>query len=367
MNRLLFIALSISISLFGVQRKTSAQTTAQPFVVFVDGSGDCCAKLMQHVEQRVRFELGAEVWHTSYANFRNGSKTAKIGAFDRFLSTDSDIAFSREGVEYINHVLSYNRPLILIGHSFGGDSVLKLLAGIRRQIQLVAVIDPVAWGGRRVGYSVPPSVDVFFNRWQENAPFPFNFTSSGRADCRAVNGCIQDSQNIARRADHSPYMSGGNQKRVMHDELPMDAFLQKELGELVVNSIRTVSPRSYALSGYYRNQSRPEVYFVNQATQTMCHVQNPSQMNVFGGFSYVTVTRDNSFAFATRLNGECAWPDGMYKTQSNAAVYLLHGTNQACWIRSPDGVVRRGGWNQVRVVDDSSQIIAGRTYRDRCD
>lgn len=63
-------------------------------------------------------------------------------------------------------------------------------------------------------------------------------------------------------------------------------------------------------SGYYRISSRQEVYFLNSSSRSFCHVQDPSQMEVFGGFNQVQVVRNNSFMSGARYIGECVSPDG---------------------------------------------------------
>jgi pimeloyl-ACP methyl ester carboxylesterase len=165
-----------------------------------------------------------------------------------------------EGASFINNELDRNRPLIIIGHSYGGDSVLKLLTRIKekdptRRIQFVAVIDPVGTGGFRAvaqESSVPGNVDYFFNRWQENVAFPNDFKRDGTIRCNAKQ-CDQEAQNIARGEDGTPRTTecrwdeitcpgfvapipfvrkgqkGRKQVRVGHQDLPRDPYLQRVL------------------------------------------------------------------------------------------------------------------------------------------
>jgi hypothetical protein len=100
--------------------------------------------------------------------------------------------------------------IILIGHSFGGDSLLKVanrLEGIR-QIDVLATLDPVGFSGFRGNLPNPGSnVKYFFNRWQEILPFPIDFSTSGRLDAGSdlVNRDFQipgqDDQSTRRLAD----------------------------------------------------------------------------------------------------------------------------------------------------------------------
>lgn len=246
-------------SLLGVELwggKAAAQTS-RPYIVLVNGYNNCCA---WGVTERFP-SMNAEIRSVPYSNFSDDSKSN---------ATSNDSAFLQEGADFINNKLDRSRPLILIGHSFGGDSVLKLLPRINRQIQFVAVIDPVRTGGFRVPLTnlrVPSNVEYFYNRWQENMPFPNDFKTSGSISCRAKQ-CDQDSQNIARNADFSAVTTecswaevtcpgfvapnpligrrgrkGKKQVRVSHQDLPRDAFLQTDLGEKIKKQLSMFTPQ----------------------------------------------------------------------------------------------------------------------------
>jgi hypothetical protein len=246
-------------SLLGVELwvgKAAAQTQS-PYIVLVNGYGNCCAWGIID-----RFpSMNAEVRSVPYSNFSQGGKSG---------GTSNDSAFLQEGADFINNQLDPSRPLILIGHSFGGDSVLKLLPRINRKIQFVAVIDPVRTVGFRnplKNIRVPSNVEYFFNRWQENVPFPNDFKTNGSIPCSA-NQCDQDSQNIARNADSSavttecrwdevtcpgfvapiPFVrkgrKGRKQVRVSHQDLPKDAFLQTDLGRKIKKQLAMFTPPS---------------------------------------------------------------------------------------------------------------------------
>lgn len=106
--------------------------------------------------------------------------------------------------------------IMLIGHSYGGDSLLKVVNNLNglRQIDLLATLDPVSRGGVRQTLQNPSSnVDYFFNRWQEIVPFPIDFPMSGRlADPKPGQPWTerdfgiesQDEQSTRRLADGSP-------------------------------------------------------------------------------------------------------------------------------------------------------------------
>lgn len=223
-------------------------------IVFVNGSGDCCAEEMNQVRERV--EPGNTLWTTSYANFRNGSTTTKVPVVN--LSTNADALFIKEATKVINSQPP-DRPIVLIGHSYGGDSILKVLPFITRRVQLVVVIDPVGTGGfRRVATSrvVPPNVDYFINRWQENGLtgqniVPFDSRINGQIRCTATKGCDQAAQNLVRKEDGSEVrVSCGwaevtcrtKAKRIEHNSMPEDAYIQKTVGDRIAEVLAAFRP-----------------------------------------------------------------------------------------------------------------------------
>lgn len=227
--------------IMGRSYSSRMQLSPSPYVVFVNGWLNCCASSMTDLKSQLINQMYAEPRNVPYSNFNDGGSSHGT-------STDED--FLRYGADFINNQLDRNRPLILIGHSFGGDSVLKLLPRINRRIQFVAVIDPVRTGGFRAPLkllTVPSSVDYFYNRWQENLPFPNDFNVNGSIPCNAKK-CDQDSQNIDRNWDYSPKSrpctdlervsfqcpdSGRVSLRVNHQGLPTDGFIQKDIGDKI--------------------------------------------------------------------------------------------------------------------------------------
>lgn len=258
-NSLFACTLAVGHGLFLSDQKAAQAQSTTPYIVLVNGYNNCCAWGITD-----RFpSINAEIRSVPYSNFSDRGSSG---------NTSDDSAFLRDGADFINN-LDRNRPLILIGHSFGGDSVLKLLPRINRRMQFVAVIDPVRTAGFRASLkalNVPSNVDYFFNRWQENVPFPNDFGTSGSIPCNAGT-CDQDSQNIARNADFSPVTmecswsevtcpgfvapnplrrkkedragrKGRKQVRVSHQDLPKDAFIQKDLGNKIQRQIAAFRP-----------------------------------------------------------------------------------------------------------------------------
>jgi pimeloyl-ACP methyl ester carboxylesterase len=255
---ILTTTLAVSQSLFLSSQNQAKAQSSRPYIVLVNGYQNCCA---WGITERFP-SMNAEIRSVPYSNFSNGGTSG---------NTSNDSAFLEKGADFINNQLDKSRPLILIGHSFGGDSVLKLLPRINRKIQFVAVIDPVRTGGLRASLKnlrVPSNVEYFFNRWQENLPFPNDFQTNGSIPCSAKQ-CDQDSQNIARNADFSPLTTecrwdevtcpgfvapnpfigrrgkkGRKQVRVSHQDLPKDAFMQTDLGNKIKRQLVAFRPPS---------------------------------------------------------------------------------------------------------------------------
>jgi pimeloyl-ACP methyl ester carboxylesterase len=187
------MAFSTTLSFFKTETRPAAGQSSRPYIVLVNGYQNCCARgILDRLPQ-----INADIRSVPYSNFSDGGSSG---------NTSDDSAFLRDGANFINNQLDKNRPLILIGHSFGGDSVLKLLPRINRRIQFVAVIDPVSTGGFRATlsrYRVPENVDYFFNRWQTNVVFPNDFPVSGLIASSARKS-DQEEESIARNEDSSP-------------------------------------------------------------------------------------------------------------------------------------------------------------------
>jgi hypothetical protein len=374
-----------------------AQSPSRPYVVLVNGYQDCCVwspsnrgiymgTVLKELEKR-----GAEFRLVPWDSFRDGARQRS--------STSNDAAFLREAASFINNTLDRNRPLILIGHSFGGDSLLSLAPRINRTIQFLGVIDPTAAGGLREPVTrrgVPSNVKYFFNRWQQNAvasgnavPFDSRLVNGSISGCRAGK-CDQQEQSLARREDGSemrvscgslevscpgyqawPGGSNGTKaKRITHNDMPSDAYLQAQMVRAINTVITSSSPSvSSPVSGYFRRNDRPEVYFVNAGTRTACHVQNPSQMEVYGEFGQVKVVQGDGFRAGTTFTGSCLWPDGLYISREKPEVYYLSNNwKSACWVRTSERVNQLGGWGKVRLINGTSKesLTVGRTYSDRC-
>lgn len=168
----------------------------RPLVILVNGKGDCCIQSMTNVIntlQDAHTELYVVPWNSLSKSSENDSDL-------------NDALFKSEVANYINNKLEPNRPVILIGHSFGGDSLLKVAPLIKRRILFLGVLDPVALGGRRdivTQYEVPANVDYFFNRWQRNRPWPIDLIDGKVQNCHALDCSNQGEQSVAKKVDGS--------------------------------------------------------------------------------------------------------------------------------------------------------------------
>lgn len=227
-------------------KKVEAQSSPRPYVVFVNGYQNCCAWGMNSLQDRL-LKMNAEIRYVPYSNFNSDGRSG---------NTSTDVQFLRDGENFINNQLDGSRPLILIGHSFGGDSILKLLPRIKRRVQFVAVIDPVSTGGVRATltrFTVPDNVDYFYNRWQDNEPFPIDYKVNGSIRCNARR-CDQDKQPFVTHADGQVHRENcrwfetckKKNRRASHQELATDPWIQRvisdKIGGIVASSNTGISP-----------------------------------------------------------------------------------------------------------------------------
>jgi pimeloyl-ACP methyl ester carboxylesterase len=323
-------AFAIGTSLFSL-RQAEAQSS-QPYVVFVNGWQNCCSWRMNTLQKRLMEQMNAEIKYVPYSTFRDGDKSN---------STESDSAFLVEGANFINNQLDRNRPLILIGHSFGGDSVLKLLPRINRRIQFVAVLDPVSTGGFRSSLSgVPSNVDYFFNRWQENEPFPTDFVRSGSLQCSARN-CDQQKQpfatdenfNVIRDKCGTFELCKSKNRRIGHQSLPTDAGVQRWLGDRISESLTAFHPPTQPRVGYFDNGST--VFYSNGTSY--CGFVSPKHLEVYRKVNQApSLEQENPSNFGT-YRGACPLPSGYF--DNGATVFFSAGNGTFCGFPNPPALL----------------------------
>jgi Ricin-type beta-trefoil lectin domain len=157
-------------------------------------------------------------------NLRDNLKSNSIAVYDldwndihrRTQQNNFNLA-DAEFLEQMDSVIASipdSRPIILIGHSFGGDSVLKVAQRTSRKIALLGVLDAVRSGGVRTRQNVGENVSYFYNRWTTNpsgfripglsvgAGIPLNAGDSGVLNCSA-SSCDQEEQSFGYNANGS--------------------------------------------------------------------------------------------------------------------------------------------------------------------
>jgi hypothetical protein len=133
------------------------------------------------------------------------------------------------------------------------------------------------------------------------------------------------------------------------------------LGTLVASSSNALSALANWPDGFYKASNNPKVYYLDKDKNFHCHVQNPSQMEIYGGFQQVRVVGNNEFMSGTNFIGKCGFPTGFYRRKSDRKVYGVNAPQGiACWVSSPQMMDAYGGFSRVKVVDDSSDILAQR-------
>ena len=239
----------------------SADAAPRRIAIFVNGNQDCCAWSMEKVQKAFQ-GLNIEQYFTPWNSLEMISGNTS--------ENQSPKVTAGATTNFINHMKRYFSSLqdgtevFLIGHSFGGDSILRFIEEYRRskiKIRFVAVLDSVTTAGYRSHHSVYNNVDYFFNRWQTNAPWPVDIGSSGKVQCRA-NTCDQKEQSISRHPNGSArkteckkyencpgaeiryqginsfYYPGEKQTRLHHSYVPTDPYIEQQIISIVTNLVK---------------------------------------------------------------------------------------------------------------------------------
>jgi len=151
-------------------REVARNTPPTRAVAFlINGYTGCC--IPKSVQTFLKAQPGVVI---NEGNWNDLERKRNPGGFDPREVTTSDEYFIRQMQDTIARIPE-STSIILIGHSFGGDAVLQVAKRVRpRRIAFLGVLDPVGRGGLRenVTWPVPANVDYFFNRWEQNPPFP---------------------------------------------------------------------------------------------------------------------------------------------------------------------------------------------------
>jgi hypothetical protein len=305
----------------------------------------------------------SEIRYVPWDRFENGANQRS--------STSNDAEFLRQATEFINQ-LDPNRPLILIGHSFGGDSLLSLVPRVTRRIQFLGVIDPTAAGGLREPVTrrgVPSNVDYFFNRWQQNAlasanivPFDSRVVNGSISGCRA-GSCDQSEQSLARRQDGSEIRvsceahevscegwrlpgcnfsgcwrgsNGTKAKRLAHNDMPLDEYLQRQMADRISNVLANFRPPTQPRVGYFDNGA---TVFFSSGT-SYCGFTSPNHLQFFRSVnSAQSLGRQDPSSFGT-YTGACPLPSGYF--DNGATVFFSQGNATFCGFSNPQSYDSHG-------------------------
>ncbi|MFK4872932.1 hypothetical protein [Novosphingobium sp. ZW T3_23] len=122
--------------------------------------------------------------------------------------------------------------------------------------------------------------------------------------------------------------------------------------------------RPAGAEGFYREKRDRTVYYQYERNR-YCGVQNEAQMNMLGSFKDVRIV--DRLRLNGRNTGGCSWPNGFYRRDNGAAVYLLEGYGNGqdggriCEIATPQQLRQLGGNKRVKVVPGNSNLEAGRS------
>lgn len=214
--------------------------SGKPVVILVNGwqkdsgSSGCCmasaTKLIDHLIKKDVDFVG--VTYRGLSGKYYSDYVLTYSSFSKKTQTpvDSDAKFLQEGRAYLDR-LSSDRPIIMIGHSFGGDSLLKLSRKTNKKILFLGLLDPVSTGGWRAkgpagpaitGQEVPSNVHYFYNRWNQRKwdgfnEFPHDYDKSGKI--------------ITNKAKNK------NEKSIQlaHSKFPSNPGIQEEIIKIIDN------------------------------------------------------------------------------------------------------------------------------------
>jgi|694.fasta_scaffold71710_3 hypothetical protein len=181
------------------------RTGMGPVVFLVNGFGGCAPCILRTLHDKL-IANGIAVYDFDWNDIYRRTQQ------NNFDLADAQFLQQMEGV--INAV-PQSRSIVLIGHSFGGDSVLKVAQRTSRRIELLGVLDAVELGGLRTRRSVGSNVGYFYNRWTTNPSglripgspagpgIPFNYGMRGEVSCNAGRCDDQNEQSYGYRSDGS--------------------------------------------------------------------------------------------------------------------------------------------------------------------
>lgn len=220
------------------------------FVFLVNGFTGCCVpgdKFRAFLKEK-----GAYVHESNWNEIdQKGNPGVPVADADNFAwkvtpSPPDDETFIKQMKDVIARIdrKAPSMPVILIGHSFGGDAVLQVAKRIGdRKIAFLAVLDGVGKGGLRKNITkpVPENVAYFFSRWQQNSPFagdhmiPFDRLLSGKISSHAgeSNQKKQNTEKTAKCKTKYRDPIKAIPQLLSHGEVPTDSCVQKKMKRIL--------------------------------------------------------------------------------------------------------------------------------------
>lgn len=135
------------------------KASTNPIVFLVNGFGGCDPCIAPYLYDKLKAQ-GIPVYDLDWNDIDRRKQSTNFDLSDANFLQQMDSVISK---------INPSRPIVLIGHSFGGDSVLKVAQRVApRKIAFLGVLDAVELGGIRTGRSVGSNVRYFYNRWTKN-------------------------------------------------------------------------------------------------------------------------------------------------------------------------------------------------------
>lgn len=237
---------------------------------FNDGTADKMTTTINHF-----IKMGAKVIITPWNSFYGISHLKKQhdSTFGSGFQGDYKAGtgrFVKELSQYINS-LPDGTEIYLLGHSFGGHSVLSFINDgkgsnfannrdiPRKPLKLVAIMDAVGYGGIRAasGFHIPDYIEYFYNTWQNNnivhffsigdptSIVPLDFFSSGqimefspgknrRLSLARTYMKHKDGSMVRTKCSLLEFCADGKKGvRTSHSELPRDEYSQAKIIEAI--------------------------------------------------------------------------------------------------------------------------------------
>lgn len=224
------------------------------FVFLVNGFTGCCVpgkKFRKFLQQKGAYvHIGN--WNELDQEGNPGVPVVDPGNFGWKVtpSPPTDEKFIEQMKKVIKKIDEKNPsvPIVLIGHSFGGDAVLQVSRRIDgRKIAFLGVLDGVGKGGLRknITQPVPDNVEYYLSRWQQNPPFagdhfiPFDRLLSGKIESHAGKS-NQKKQNTektgkCKRKYRDPVKA--IPQLLSHGEVPKDKCIQKKMKKILATRV----------------------------------------------------------------------------------------------------------------------------------